>query len=248
MSVYRDIAIAAMKATDVLGGTDFLEAQGIKTPVPQIEGAIPAVAREPFFARDLKRTIDLVVIFSIGDFPSSLRCSNYFNPNSPWYNVFYGAYGIKSYKPDGSAWGFHPDGSANFDELIQVPFTDYNFLTAGELGCPPDKMCFEAGPPTLSKWGQWEMADCTATIPSGLHHLNDAVKPNLEYYAVFGRPEESFLVGGRQSYEPVQMHGKMFWRQVAPKITLVWGGMCQATPSGDALLNKIVDAMKPLYG
>ena len=91
MSIARDIAIGAMHATDFLAGQDFLRQAGIQTPVPQIPGALPALAREPFQCRDLKHLIDLVVIFKIGDFPDGRNCSSYFDPQSPWYNVFYGA-------------------------------------------------------------------------------------------------------------------------------------------------------------
>jgi hypothetical protein len=248
MGINREIAIGAMKATDLFTPDDFLRKQGIATPVPQVAGAIPAVAREEFMAREIDRLMDLIVIFSIGDFPEDRSCSSYFNPHSPWYNVFYGAYGIRSYKRDGSAWGFNKDGSPNFDEITQVPALDYNFLTAGELGCPPDRMAFGVTSLEPHKMGAWDVADVRATIPSGLHLMSQAVKPNLEYYAVFGFPDADYLSGGRQSYEPVKMHGQMFFRAVAPQITLVWGGLCPDTQEGNALLKNIVDAMKPMYG
>ncbi len=245
--MHKDLAVAAMRATDVLSGPDFLEKLQIPTPVPFLDGSIGAVAREPFYSRDLKELMDLVVIFTIGDFPASLACSTYYLPSSPWYNVFYGAYGIRSYKPDGSAWGYFADGSVNADELLKVPFIDYNFLTAGELGCPPSKMCFKPEGVTVGKHGRWDTVEAKAVIPSGLHKVADAVKPNKEYYLVFGVPDDSFTVGGRQSYEPVRMTGKMFFRPVADKTTLVWGGMCPDTPEGSRLMNQIVDAMSPLY-
>ncbi|MFN7132556.1 MAG: hypothetical protein ACK4N5_10775 [Myxococcales bacterium] len=246
MGIHRDLAVAAMRTTDRLH-VDFLERLGVQTPVPVVPGSIGAVARQPFFARDLKRLMDLVVIFTIGDFPASLNCSTYYLPHSPWYNVFYGAYGIRSYKVDGSAWGYHRDGSVNADELLEVPFIDYNFLTAGELGCPPDRMCFRAEGVTVGRHGRWDTVEAKATIPSGLHALKDAVNPNKEYYLVFGVPDPSFMVGGRQSYEPVRMTGKMFFRPVADRTTLVWGGMCPDTAEGNKLMNDIVDAMSPLY-
>ena len=246
MTIAREAAIAAMKATDWTR-RDFLEQLGIETPVPIVPGALPATAREPFAARDLKRLMDLIVIFSIGDFPQSTDCSNYFNPNSPWYNVFYGAYGITSHKPGGTPWGYRADGSTDVDEMLQVPFIDYNFLTAGELGCPPDKMAFSVQSVASSKQGQWDVAECRVTIPSGLHRRSAAVKPNLTYYAVFGFPDPSFLVGGRADYEPVPMHGVMHFRVAAPRTTVVWGAMCPDTPAGNALLQTILAAMGPLY-
>jgi hypothetical protein len=247
MALRKLLAQKAMEATWLMPGDDFLKANGIQAPVPNLPGSIGAVAREPFDARSLKRLFDLLVIFSIGDFPQSLDCSNYFNPNSPWYNVFYGAYGIRSFKPDGSAWGYGPDGSPLLDELLEVPWIDYNFLTAGALGCPTAKMCFRTESTSPGKDGRWDTAQVDVIVPSGLAHPSDAVNPDLTYYAVFGTPDDSFLVGGRQSYEPVAMRGKMHFRAVAPQITLVWGGMCPRTPEGLLLLDQITAAMKPLY-
>jgi hypothetical protein len=77
--------------------------------------------------------------------------------------------------------------------------------------------------------------------------MKDAVSPELAYYAVFGVPEERYLSGQRESYEPVRMRGKMYFRPVAERTTLVWGGLCPDTPEGQRLFNSILDAMAPLY-
>ncbi len=246
MGIHRELAILAMKATTVIAGNDFLRQANIETPVPPVPGVLPAVAREPFWARHLKRSIDLLVIFTIGDFAAKRACSEYYNPKSAWYNVFYGAYGIRSYKADGTAWGYDRSGQPNLQEMLEVPCLDYNFLTAGELGCPPHRMCFEVKKATAAKQGQWDLADVRAKVPSGLHAVKDAVDPDPSYYVIFGVPDHAFL-RGRQSYEPVDMHGQMFFRKAAPGITLVWGGMCPDTPAGNALLKTIIDAMSTCY-
>jgi hypothetical protein len=77
--------------------------------------------------------------------------------------------------------------------------------------------------------------------------MKDAVTPDLTYYAVFGVPEGSYLPDERESYEPVRMRGKMYFRPVAGRTTLVWGGLCPDTPDGQRLFNSILDAMTPLY-
>lgn len=246
MSIQRELAILAMKATNVLAGFDFLRQRDTETPVPSVPGVIPAVAREPFSSEKLGQPFDLLVVFTIGDFPSSEHCSSYYDPNSAWYNVFYGAYGIRSYKPDGVAWGYKSPGVPDYDEILKVPALDYNDLTAGPLGCPPQKRCFKATKVTPSKKNGWDFAEVEATIPSGLHHVRDAVDPDLTYYAVFGVPDDTFLAG-RTSYEPVKMRGQMFFREVAPRITLVWGGMCPDSPAGSELLQTIIGAMMPKY-
>jgi len=189
------------------------------------------------------------VVFTIGAFAHPFGCSTYYDPTSPWYNVFYGAYGIRSHKLDGTAWGFNVDGTPNIAELLTIPELDYNFLTAGELGCPPEKMCFKMGTTTLGKYGGWHSVEAKATIPSGLHNVHDAVKPDLAYYVVFGMPHAKLLEEGgkHQSYEPVAMKGHLFFAEIKPKITLVWGGMTPDTPEGHKLLDQIIGAMKVEY-
>jgi hypothetical protein len=247
MGLQRELAALAMRATPLPGQKNWLEERSISTRVPVLSGSIGATAHEPFTAGELKRLFDLVVVFTIGDFADGASCSSYFDPDSPWYNVFYGAYGVRSYKPDGSPWGFRRDGQPNLDELIEVPTLDYNFLTAGCLGCPPSRMCFRVEEATSGKEGPWHTAEVACVIPSGLHRMRDAVSPDLTYYAVFGVPEEHYLSSQRESYEPVRMRGKMYFRPVAERTTLVWGGLCPDTPEGQRLFNSILDSMMPLY-
>ncbi|WP_224363679.1 hypothetical protein [Hyalangium versicolor] len=247
MGLHRELAAMAMRATPLPGQRNFLHDTGIHAPVPLHDGSIGVVAREPFKAEELKRLFDLMVIFTIGDFASGASCSSYFDPNSPWYNVFYGAYGVRSHKRDGSPWGFRGDGRPNVDEMLEVPWLDYNFLTAGNLGCPPSRMCFQVEDVREGKEGFWHTAEVACIIPSGLHRMKDAVTPDLTYYAVFGVPEEHFLSSQRESYEPVRMRGKMYFRPVAERTTLVWGGLCPDTPDGQRLFNSILEGMTPLY-
>jgi hypothetical protein len=247
MGLQRELAAMALRATPLPGQKNFLAESGIATPVPLLAGSIRAVAHEPFKAEELKRLFDLLVVFTIGDFPDAVSCSSYFDPESPWYNVFYGAYGVRSHKPDGSPWGFRRDGQPHLDEMLEVPWLDYNFLTAGSLGCPPSRMCFRVEEATSGREGPWHTAEVSCIIPSGLHRLKDAVTPDLTYYAVFGVPEERYLSSQRESYEPVRMRGKMYFRPVAERMTLVWGGLCPDTPDGQRLFNSILDEMTPLY-
>src|SRR5262245_24503570 len=144
MGAHRDLAVEALKALTLKSKreNDFMYQADILMPEVLVPGALPAMGREEFGAIKLHKHLDAVVVFTIGDYPNGIDCSSYYDPDSPWYNVFYGAYGLRSYKADGSAWGYHPDGSPNIDEFLEFAAADYNFLTAGHLGCPPDKMSF----------------------------------------------------------------------------------------------------------
>lgn len=246
MGVQRELAVLALNATPLPGQRQWLADAGIRTPVPLLPGSIGAVAHEPFLADDISRLYDLMVVFTLGDFDDGTTCSRYFDPRSPWYNVFYGAYGIRSHKSDGSPWGFRADGSIALDELLDVPALDYNFLTAGRLGCPPRRRCFRVEEVVSSRHHSWHVADVSCVIPSGLHRMREAVSPDLTYYAVFGLPEEAWLAG-RVSYEPVRMRGRMYFQPVGDGLTLVWGGLAPDTVEGRKLMGSIVETMEPLY-
>jgi hypothetical protein len=229
----REAAIEVMHASVE---DDFLKGAGLETPVADVPGVIPAVGRWLYTAHELKRLFDLLSVFRIGDFAGP--CSAYFDPQSPWYNVSYGVYGVRSYKRNGTAWGFSSDGQPDYGEVSELLRLDYDFLKAAALGCPPEQLCFEVESLTKGEAGAWATAEVLATIPSCLHA--GASTP------LFGTAQASFSAG-RRNFEPVSMVGKLFFRSPLPKLTLVWGALAPATPAGEELLEKIVSAMSPLY-
>ncbi len=249
----RALALMTMHLTQKLTKHNFLSKNGVATPMPVVEGALPAHARVLFPSLVLSLPVDLLVIFTIGDFDPPRQCSSYYVPDRPWYNVFYGAYGVRSREADGSWWGYDAAGNVQVKEMLEVPELDYNVLTAGQLGCPPEKQIFQVLETKTSTVGAWDRGEVVAMVPSGLHRLKDAILggANPTYYSIFGFPD-SDLIGSRPSYEPVKMRGEMFFRRVTEatgndRITLVWGAMCPDTSDGNALLQKIIGAMKPLY-
>lgn len=250
MGYQRDIAIAGMKAAS--DTTDFMREVGIDMPEPQVPGALPAMTREMNTADNMRALMDVVILFGIGDFAPQRDCSSYYDPASPWYNTFYGAYAIRSYKRDGSAWAYHLDGTPNFEELLHLSKVDYNFLTAAEFGCPPSSMCFSATTTKIRAGNGWDSAEVSAQVPSGLH---DPLRypGNLRNYVVWGIPDPAFLKKAKGvSHEPVQMRGLFHMCPIkkAPIdqwITLAWGATCPDTKAGRALLRRIVGIMSKQY-
>jgi hypothetical protein len=245
----RDTAILTMRGTQAAPKDDFLLRNEIATPIPIVPGAIPEHAQVLFPSLLLGLPADLLVIFTIADFPGDSICSSYYDPRSPWYNVFYGAYGVRSLKRDGSWWGYRANGDTDFDEILEVPELDYNYLTAAQLGCPRDRQSFRIKSRVTRKIDCWDATEAVAVVPSGLHRTEDAINANPTYYSIFGFPDPK-LIGGRPSYEPVDMRGRMFFRRATvagERITLVWGAMCPETPAGNALLTTIIDALRLVY-
>jgi hypothetical protein len=250
MGFQRVVSIGAMRA--VSSSNDFLAKIIPKLPEPQVPGALPAMTRELAAASRTLKPMDLVINFGIGDFDPAYRCSSYYNPASPWYNVFYGFYALRSYKPDGSAWGYTAQGKPDFDEFLKhVAGVDYNYFTGAEFGCPPEMMSFKAEiiPPNTCDNG-WDVANVSAQVPSGLHDPTQHAASSGNYI-VFGIPDPSFL-NGHTSYEPVPMLGRFYMRQVtqpsdSPPITLVWGTACPNTSEGKQLLDTIMQALGKAY-
>ena len=261
MDAHRNVAVGAMQASNLfLQGGFMKQALGKDMPEPivpatsSLPGALPAMAHDVVPAETLHMLVDIEMVFTIADWDGTYDCSAYYDPSSPWYNVFYGAYGLRSYKPDGTAWGFFPDGSVDFDEFVKVPTIDYDFLTAGMFGCPPSQMCFRVnGTPTvLTPRNGWNGFAVNATIPSGLHNPLVSLADPMTY-VIYGIPDPSFIGNGHTQYEPVQMVGQLWLKQIPTKpgaqpISLGWGALCpSANPQGTALLASIVETMGQAY-
>jgi hypothetical protein len=258
MDAHRNLAVAAMQAMNAAAAGDFMNQakipmpEPIVRPMPGLAGALPAMARETVPAQFLHMLVDVDMVWTIADFDPRYDCSSYYDPSSPWYNVFYGAYGLRSYKPDGTAWGFNPDGTPNFAEFLRVPALDYNFLTAGMFGCPPGMMCFDVRHQVQSSKNGWDAIDVIATAPSGLHEPSASLA-DPSTYVIYGVPDPSFLAG-RTAYECVEMRGLLYLKDMTPvkspfpqKISLAWGALCPNTAAGNELLSVIIDTMGDQY-
>ena len=247
MGVHQDLAVTVLQALQ--NPVDFMPVAEL--PEPQVPGALPAMGRALVKSATLGLPIDVAMVWGIGAFGANDVCSTMYDPSSGWYNVLFGAYGIHSRASDGSTWGYKDDGTPDFDQLLQIFAVDYNKLTAGQFGCPPQQMAFSVEsliPGTKPVPGTsivWDTADVVATVPSLLHDFRTTLK-KAESYLVYGVPDPTFLIG-RQAFEPVSMRGRLYMRRLRPQVTLSWGTLCPATKDGDAVLTTIIGALGDQY-
>jgi hypothetical protein len=249
----RVVAMGALMAETRMNlPRSFLGDVDLAFPPTEIEGALPATGLGWNPASALHMFVDLATLWGFGDFDESLGCSTYYDPNSAWYNGFFGGYAMRSYKPDGTAWGYDTSGQVNFDEFFKVTAVDYNFLTAGAFGCPPEKMCFRVTECQPSKSNGWDIANVTAKAPSGLHNPAKAQYPaDPSSYLVFGLPHPGLLADG-ESFAEIELIGQFYLRQLPARsngrpVSLAWGAAYYNTVAGKALLEKSMAQMAPKY-
>jgi hypothetical protein len=116
------------------------------------------------------------------------------------------------------------------------------------FGCPPEKMCFEITNWVAGSKNGWDLVDVEANVPSGLHDPT-ATLADPSTYVVYGVPDSGFLAG-HTAYEPVQMRGKLFLKQMTTgpmPISLGWGALCPNTDAGTELLGTIINTMGSQY-
>lgn len=256
MRAHRTLAITAMKAQTAqsIAKPDFMAKAGLPMPGVTVDGSLPATLRTEVSALDLRLPAELVLNWTIGDYPEGTERSAFYDPASPWYGVFFGSYALRSYKRDGQAWGYERPGKPLFEEFLRVVEIDYNYFMAGLFGCPPERMSFQVQKLISSRAGDWDCAQVDAITPSGLHNPALSLR-NPATYVTYGIPETE-LWSGREPFEPLSMHGTMYMRQVPQEridpaigqpITLAFGALCRDTAEGQYLLQEIMGALMKAY-
>lgn len=239
----RRVARALLRATSHSARFDFL-GRSRDTPHPGVEGATGFYARNWFGPRTTGMPVDLVVFFDLADWAPGAPGSAYFDPRSPWYNGFLGGYGVRVRDASRPPWGFAADGAPLDDEMLAVVRCDYDVLTAGALGCPPDRRTTRVLRAEGVTRGAWRHLRAEFVIPSALHRLRDARRPDPLYYVAFGLPDERLVDAERgESYPPVAMEGEMLYRRIDARTTFAFGAMFPQTDDGVALRARVMRRM-----
>ena len=80
------------------------------------------------------------VCFVVGDYMNS-QSGDYGNPNSHWFNVFFGYYEIVVSKSDWNRpFGYTKDKKIDFDEVSRLGMADWNFFSNWMYGVPIEKI------------------------------------------------------------------------------------------------------------
>lgn len=144
----------------------------------------------------------LTILYNFPAFDLTRGCSRLYDPNSPYYNGFYGAYLVR----DGSNAAL-AGGDPHEDAAAQIAAFDFFTLVLGDFGLTPEERVFDftvterASGVTYAGYEGWTKFQAEFTVNGSAHNAREGgVLSYLQYGAPgFGPVAEEFT--------PVEMHG-----------------------------------------
>ena len=172
-------------------------------------------------------SLKLTILYNFPAFDLIKGCSRLYDPTSPYYNGFYGAYLVcrepGSASSDGSAdsagsaeetvpYGFLESGELDLTATAQVPQFDFQNLVLRDFGIGQEQMTFDwelsAVYEDMDYAGisGWTRVDAALTVSGVLHEKKGFCQSYLQY----GPP--GYSVGGTMDFAPVEMVGRVYGR------------------------------------
>lgn len=143
----------------------------------------------------------LTILYNFPSFSYSRGCSYLYNPLSPYYNAFYGAYVVRDGSNAALAAGA-PDESA----VASIAAFDFFTLVLGDFGLSAADRVFEftvtdrAHDLSLAGYEGWTRLEAEFTVNGAAHNRREGIRSYLQYGPPsFGPVAEEFA--------PLTMHG-----------------------------------------
>lgn len=164
----------------------------------------------PGFSWFMKRPMELSILYDFGHFEYTQGASSYYNPNSEYFNGFYGGYIVKEGEKRQRPFGFHIDGEPILDELTAVPRYDLRYLVLQSLGCK-DVMIessIDRVRQNIKKAGYegWTRIDATIRTNSPLHKKTNYQRAYIQY----GAPPSAYYSG--ENFPIIFVKGRIYAR------------------------------------
>ncbi len=187
--------------------------EGISLSIPGGKGWYPFVMTfhdESGFADWCGEDAELTVLYNFPAYPHWYsRSSALYDPSSPRYNSFYGAYLVR--REDGEPYGFSENGAADAGEIALVPEYDFRWLVLSDFGLTEDDWRFdwsvyeeEDNAEYLSIPG-WTRLRAHLTVNGAYHEADGYARSYLQY----GKPP---TIEGETPFQPVAMEGLLYGR------------------------------------
>ncbi|EOC99238.1 hypothetical protein [Caldisalinibacter kiritimatiensis] len=166
------------------------------------------------FSKYVGKDLSLTVLYNFGYFEKEYGSSSYYNPSSPFYSSFYGAYVVSNNKNPKEKFGFYKNGELNISELSLVPKYDQTRLVLPSIGCPRDKIVFKTQIDKIEynvKYvgeSNWVKIDSTIKTNSPIHKA----KKDCLGYIQYGKPIEKYY--NQEEYPIITLKGRMYAKYI----------------------------------
>ena len=168
--------------------------------------------------------LELTILYNFPAFDLLKGCSLLYNPKSPYYNSFYGAYLVSGRTATGSPYGFSADGSLDLEAASQVPRYDFQRLVLADLGLSENQEVFDWKLQSIQKnvdyasSSGWTRLDAQLTVNGVIHHDKGFRRSYLQYGSCAYQPEDY----GLEAFAPVHMKGRLYGKYFASWDTSVF--------------------------
>ena len=159
-----------------------------------------------------EENVNLTILYNFPAFDVWRGCSLLYNPDSPYYNSFYGAYLVSGKTEEGAPYGFLENGSLDPDSVAEVPQYDFQRLVLEDMGIKKNQMVFDweitGMEENVSYAGSsgWTRVDADLLVNGVLHVKEEFHRSYLQY----GPPSYALEGNEAEPFEPVAMKGRIY--------------------------------------
>ena len=164
-----------------------------------------------------KDSLELTILYNFPAFDYSKGCSLLYNPQSPYYNSFYGAYLVSGRTAEGLPYGFTADGSLDLESASQVPQFDFQRLVLADLGIRASQQVFDWKIESVSQnvdyvgSSGWTRLDASLRVNGVIHRAEGFRRSYLQYGRCAYDPKDY----GLEDFAPVHMKGRLYAKYVS---------------------------------
>ena len=214
--------------------------KAIQVNIPSGSGWYPFVmtynADREFAAFIGEKDKRLTIMYNFPEFDLNKGCSKIYDPASPYYSSFYGAYAVSG------SYGFDENKEFQPEVISRVPEFDLKKLVLEDLGMDGD-VTFDwdiniiEENVTYAGYDGWIRVEADIRV-NGLLHEKDEY---LQNYIQYGTP--NYDLNGRRDFEPVNMAGRVYTRYFKEEdITICFyiiaGGLATVDECDEKILGK----------
>lgn len=189
-------------------GLDLYMPGGSATPARDWYPFVMTFNGGPGLAAYVGKDIDATILYNFGAWHPAEATTHYLDPESPYYNSFYGAYVVRD--KAGGSFGFDAAGEPVAEDIAKIPAYDMKVLVFSSIGCPAP--VFTTVP--TNSWRQamlgydgWFVFDADIRTNGAYHRYDGPHRAYIQY----GFPKEpEKLAAPPEDFAPMDMQGRIY--------------------------------------